>query len=123
MVLSKVAAVAGLCIALFPCGCDAHIETTPYVHGASAAAMFLILAYFCHGFSQRAKEKGYPAAKVRSRIYELCGMTMILAILVLAIDNFSGGWISAEIPRLTFYGEYAGLVAFGISWLTASASR
>jgi hypothetical protein len=82
--------------------------------------MFLILAYFCYKFSGRANGKKHPQAKVRAKIYDLCGIAIVLAILVLAIDNLSGGFLSAGIPRLTFYGEATGLVAFGISWLTAS---
>jgi len=35
-------------------------------------------------------------------------------------DHLAGGSLSALDPRLTFHGEYASLVAFGISWLTAS---
>ena len=120
MILSKVAAIAGLCVALFPCGCPPHLDLIPYVHGVSAAIMFLILAFFCYIFLRRANQKGYPQAKIRSTIYALCGITIVLAILTLTIDNLFGGFISAKVPRLTFYGEEAGLVAFGISWLTAS---
>ena len=50
MICSKVAAVAALGIALFPCDCDGHQPIIPHVHGLSAATMFLILAYFCYGF-------------------------------------------------------------------------
>ncbi len=120
MLLSKVAAAAALGVALFPCRCDTHIELVPYVHGISAATMFLILAYFCYTFYRRARDKGHPQAKTRAAIYALCGVAIFLAILVLAIDNLFGGSLSARIPRLTFYGEATGLVAFGISWLTAS---
>src|SRR5690348_17461010 len=47
MVLSKVAAIASFGVALFPCDCDGRVSPVPYVHGASAAVMFLILACFC----------------------------------------------------------------------------
>ena len=43
-----------------------------------------------------------------------------MVIAVLAIDHFAGEPIGSKIPRLTFYGEGAGLVAFGISLLVAS---
>ena len=39
MVLSKVASVAALGVALFPCKCEVHTELVPYVHGVSAAVM------------------------------------------------------------------------------------
>src|ERR1051325_2361026 len=32
MVLSKVASIAALCVALFPCSCDDHTERIPYLH-------------------------------------------------------------------------------------------
>jgi hypothetical protein len=120
MVLSKVAAAAGLGIALFPCVCGIHTPPIPFVHGASAAVMFLILAYFCYLFSRRARSKNYSQAKLRSGIYVACAIAIVLSIVVIALDHVSGGTISARLPRLVFYGEATGLVAFGISWLTAS---
>ena len=120
MVSSKIASAAGLGVALFPCRCDTHIELVPYVHEASASVMFLILAYFCFGFYQRARSKGHPQAQARAAIYALCGIAILLSMLVLAIDGLSRGTLSAAVPRLTFYGEATALIAFGISWLVAS---
>lgn len=117
---SKVAASAALGVALFPCECGDHAALVPYIHGASAAVMFLILAFFCRVFYQRAMQKGYPQAKARAAIYVACGAAIVLAIVALAADHFSGGALSARVPRLVFYGESVGLIAFGISWLTAS---
>jgi hypothetical protein len=120
MVLSKFAAIAALGVALFPCECGSHAALVPYVHGVSAAVMFLILAFFCRMFFKRALQKGYPQAKVRAAIYVACGAAIVLAILALAFDHFSGGALSGWTPNFVFYGESAGLIAFGISWLTAS---
>jgi hypothetical protein len=120
MLLSKIAAIAAFGIAMFPCKCGTHTEIIPYVHGTSAAIMFLILTCFCYIFFQRARNKGHAQANVRSYIYAICGITIVLSILIIAIDNFTGGIISAKVARLTFYGERAGLIAFGVSWLTAS---
>jgi hypothetical protein len=120
MVLSKIAAVAALGVALFPCGCEGHIEIVPYVHGLSAAVMFLILAYLCYGFYVRAIEKGYVQARARAMIYAGCGIAILASIATLAIDNLTGKSLSAHVSRLTFYGEATGLISFGISWLTAS---
>lgn len=118
MVASKVAAIAGLGIALFPCKCEEHIELVPYVHGISAAVMFLILTYFCYQFFRRARSKGHPQAELRAAIYAVCAVVIFVSVVVLAIDRLWDGGL--RIPRLTFYGESAGLLAFGISWLTAS---
>lgn len=120
MILSKVAAAAALGIALFPCECNSYPALVPYVHGASAAVMFLILTYFCYAFFKRAQAKHYPQAHIRATIYIICGISILVSIVVLAIDNLSGHVLRDRIPRLVFYGEAVGLVAFGISWLTAS---
>jgi len=120
MVLSKVAAVGALGVALFPCGCSGHAETVPHVHFASAAVMFLILAYFCYVFYKRARGKGHTEANRRAFVYTASGLAIIASILALVLDTLSGDVLTAAIPRLVFYCERAGLVAFGISWLTAS---
>ncbi|HTS76350.1 MAG TPA: hypothetical protein VMG40_09115 [Bryobacteraceae bacterium] len=120
MILSKVASAAGLAVALFPCGCDGHTETIPHVHYASAAVMFLILAYFCDVFYKRARGKGHTEANRRAFLYAVCGVAIIASILILVIDTISDGALSRAIPRLVFQCERAALVAFGISWLTAS---
>jgi hypothetical protein len=120
MILSKVAALAALGVALFPCQCGVHDQIIERVHATSAAIMFLVLAFFCYKFFQRARDKGHKQAKVRATIYALSGITIVLAILVLLFNNVSGDLVSARVPRLTFYGERTALIAFGISWLTAS---
>ena len=120
MLMSKFAAVAGLGVALFPCGCNGHAEIIPYVHFGSAAVMFLILACFCYVFYKRARAKGYTEANRRAVIYVLCGIVIIASILIIVFDKAASGVLSSKISRLVFYCESAALVAFGISWLTAS---
>ncbi len=120
MVLSKVAAFAAMGVAMFPCTCGSHAEIIPYVHGTSAAVMFLILAVFCYMFFRRARDKGHSQARLRAYIYAICGVTIVASILIIGMDALSGGMISSRISRLMFYGERAGLVAFGVAWLSAS---
>ena len=120
MILSKLAAVASMGVAMFPCKCGSHEEIIPGVHGISAAIMFLILAVFCFIFYRRAHNKGHFQARIRAYIYAFCGIAIVVSILVLGIDHLTNDSISAKIDRLTFYGEAAGLLAFGIAWLTAS---
>lgn len=119
MVASKVAAVAGLGVAIFPCNCPGHPPQPPF-HYISAAVLFVALAYLCYCFFGRAWAKGHTQARARGTIYVACGLTMVVTLLVLAVDHFTGEQIKALDPRLTFHGEYICLVAFGISWLTAS---
>jgi len=126
MVLSKIASVAALGVAIFPCNCPGHPELASaapevrYLHVASAVVMFLILAFFCHEFYNRAQAKGYVQARRRARIYVVCGVLIVLSILVMGIDALTGHPLSARFEKLTFLGEAVALVAFGISWLTAS---
>jgi hypothetical protein len=120
LIMSKIAAFAALGVAMFPCKCGDHPQLIPYVHGTSAAIMFIILAAFCYIFFRRAYKKGHWQAMLRAIVYALCGITIAASILILAADNLFGGLISSKIGRLTFYGEAAGLIAFGIAWLVAS---
>jgi L-asparagine transporter-like permease len=116
MVLSKIAGVMAVLVALFPCGCGGYTEIVPMVHYIAAAILFAILAIFCLFFYKRAKAKGHPQAQIRAVIYAVCGILMLLSILALAIDFTIGlNW-----DQLVFYAESVALVAFGIAWLTAS---
>ncbi len=118
--LSKVAALAALGVAMFPCGCDGYREIIPMVHYVSAAVMFVILAIFCHIFFRRAWRKGWPQARVRACLYAVCGFTIVLAIFGMLVDYLTGDALSNLFEQFTFYAEAAALVAFGVAWLTAS---
>jgi hypothetical protein len=129
LVLSKVAAFAGLAVALFPCSCTpkdepcVHVislKTVPGVHYVSAAIMFVILAYFCYVFYRRARGKGHKEAMRRAGVYVVCGLTIVASILTVLANEISHDALVNAVPRLIFWCELAGLVAFGISWLTAS---
>lgn len=120
MLLSKLASVAAFGVAMFPCACAYHEEIIPHVHYISAAIMFSILALFCWIFHTRAKSKGHREAIRRSIIYIACMLVIIASMLIMFIDFITHDILSAQIQRLTFYCERMGLVAFGISWLTAS---
>jgi hypothetical protein len=120
MLLSKLAALAGLCVALFPCACDGHPVRVLYVHYIAASVMFVVLAEFCYIFYRRARRKGFAEANVRAGLYAVCGCAIVLSIVVLALNALFDHVLEARIPGLIFDGEAVGLVAFGISWLNAS---
>jgi hypothetical protein len=44
----------------------------------------------------------------------------VASILTLLLDHLFDGFISKTIVDLTYIGEAASLVAFGVAWLTAS---
>lgn len=120
MALGKLAALAALGVALFPCTCGSHAAAVPGVHAAAATVMFGVLALFCRVFYRRARAKGHPQALARAGIYAACGFTIALAIAVLALDAWLGHPLLRAVPRLVLHGEATALTAFGISWLTAS---
>ncbi len=120
LVLSKLASVAALGVALFPCGCDLQVTGNPKAHWISAAIMFIVLAQFCKEFRRRAQRKGYPQADARAALYAACGVAILLAMCAMAVDQVAGNVFSSRLPRFTFYSEAVALTAFGASWLTAS---
>lgn len=120
MIISKIAAVAALGVAMFPCSCGGHEEIIPHVHYISAGIMFLILVAFCFSFLRRAKSKGHVQAMFRVIIYAACGITILVSISIIGLDWVFKEAISNKISRLTFICEAVALVAFGIAWLTAS---
>lgn len=119
MIASKVAAVSALCVALYPCKCSAdHPEIIPGVHYAAAGVMFAILAYFCVSFRRQTDGKQWRQAKRRAKIYLACAVLIVLAMVLLLINAWRPGILGIE--HFTYYGEAAGLITFGFSWLLAS---
>lgn len=145
--LSKIAAVAALGVALFPCNCKLcpavdeavrtagaavascieppTMERVPGVHLASATVLFLVLTAFCRIFYLRAKRKceQSPTQKPtkagrRMVIYSICAVAILGAVAALGVGVIFD--LGEEYRGFVFAGESAGLFAFGISWLTAS---
>ena len=111
-IISKIGAVATFLIANFPtCETTKSVEL---VHGIASFVMFTVLALFCFQFYKAAKKRSTPESKLRATIYLICGIIIILSMLGVVLKSHLG------IPRLTFYAETAGLIAFGFSWLIAS---
>ena len=121
LLFGKVAALAAILIANFPCKCgNSAIELFKSVHGVSAGVLFAVLAWFCWDFIQRAKTKLHDvrrtAASRRIVICKACGIGMLAAI-ALFIAHFL---FFPDEELLILLGETFGLVSFGLSWLTAS---
>jgi hypothetical protein len=120
MALSKLGAIAALAVSSFPCRCGEHNEIIPGVHLAAAATLFGVLACFCYIFMRRARDKKNPQATSRAVIYAICGVALLGAIVALGLYHFMNDQFKSDYPRVVFFGEATGLIAFGISWLTAS---
>lgn len=125
-ILSKIAGIAALVIALEPTSClvatdpqvCANVTAVghPKIHAIAALTHFAILAYFCLGpFREQAKQKNHHKATRRIVVYTLCGWTILTAIAAVLLSEF--GYIST--PRIVFYAETAALCAFGIAWIVS----
>jgi fumarate reductase subunit D len=120
MLLSKIAAIAAIGIAMFPSCSIEYPLIAPLLHYTSAAIMFIILAIFCYLFNERALHKGHPEAILRTYIYTICGDVIVVSMAVMALYSIISKLSGFSIDRLVFYGEAISLIAFGVAWLTAS---
>ena len=117
---SRVAALAALCVAVFPTTCsDCQATPVSWIHYIAAVILFSILAYFCLG-PFRERTKGQPGKKGRrAKIYFVCGWTIILCMLAAVLAKAVLPADLADKLEVTFWAEAIALVAFGVAWITA----
>ena len=119
---SKVGAVAAVLVAICPSS-TATMPDLPSgpVHYIAAAILFLILAYFCFVFWKKTHASENPFKKRRSPVYAACGIIMLTCIVAIAAANWFFG-DTAKALRITFWGEWIALWAFGVAWIVAGKS-
>jgi hypothetical protein len=86
------------------------------IHFASAAALFLVLAYFSFFLFTRSNGSVTPMKEVRNRVYRGCAVTMVACIVLIGIYSvfLRESWLSFLRP--VFWLEALALWAFGASW-------
>jgi hypothetical protein len=96
--------------------------TNLVIHLTSAAAFFLVLAYFSLVLFTKTAHGGHmtTAKKNRNRIYKICGVVMLACLALIALYML---FLHKKFPDLAswkpvFWLESFALLAFGISWLT-----
>lgn len=117
---AKAAALAAVCVALFPTACDTcEVGWVSWVHFIAAATLFSILAYFCLG-PFRKDTKGQPGKRGRrARIYFACGWTIIACMAGAALLKLVlPGDVAASLPVL-YWAEAIALLAFGVAWVVS----
>ncbi|NKB39024.1 MAG: hypothetical protein GKR93_17975 [Gammaproteobacteria bacterium] len=120
-VLSKIAAMAAFCIALFPTACECcGTDWSAMVHYMSAGVFFSILVYFCfvpfqYEFWSSKIANLSRKRLARSAVYFVCGIVMIFCILIIAFASDT----AKEQHNLTFIGEWVALEAFGLAWIVS----
>lgn len=105
-----------LCI---PNPIDNHVISA--IHYASAAGLFLSLAYFSIILFTKSDGKPTKMKIKRNRLYRICGYIILASIVLIAAfsicrTQFSCQWLMQYKP--TFWLETIALWAFGLSWLT-----
>ncbi len=129
-ILSGIAAVFALGVALFPCNITGHdyrgiiicrdddtVRNT--IHYVSASGFFIVLSVMSLWLFRRThpgqKPKGQK--KNRNNVYLVCGIIMLLAMaVILSLKVFHLGVRLAD-WHLTYWCELVALWAFGTSWL------
>lgn len=114
------ASVAAISVAVFPTTCaTCSSDTTSIIHYVAASTLFSLLAYFCLGpFRKNTKDHSGKKGR-RSRIYLICGLVIIGAMLSLLASTFLLSQATQDAWLVTYYAEGIALWAFGLAWMVA----
>jgi len=117
---SKGAGLSAVLVALFPTSSVPCVSSqSSIIHGIAAVTLFLILMYFCFGpFRENTKGKGGKKG-VRAKLYFLCGMVMLAAMLVGLISKLVFSCETVDEWNITYWVEAIALGAFGLAWIVA----
>lgn len=118
-VLSSIASVAAVGVALFPTISDPRREATgervvSFIHLLCAGVLFLMLATFSLVMFTRSSGPMTAQKRRRNGVYRVCGWIIVAVILAVIVTN------AVEPPsswHALFWLETTGVVAFGVSWL------
>lgn len=108
---------------LFPASIDPHHITTwvGWVHLVLALLLFLCLMYFCLFLFPKTDPalRPTPEKLKRNLVYKVCGYTMAVCILLLAIYILNPEKEHAPLAAYqpVFWLETVAVVAFGVSWV------
>ncbi|HEX9727010.1 MAG TPA: hypothetical protein VGA37_00725 [Gemmatimonadales bacterium] len=115
-VAGDLACVCALGVALAPT--TSANQTIRALHFVSAAALFLVLAYFSLSLFTKTAKKVPPTGRKqsRNRIYRMCGAIMLACIALVGLYHgfFQHSAVAAIKP--VFWLESLALWAFGWSW-------
>ncbi|MFC5289064.1 DUF998 domain-containing protein [Actinokineospora guangxiensis] len=116
--VSNVAAVAAVGVALFPTrpsgGGSAVDEVFGVLHLISAGVFFLALAYFCLVLFRRSGDSVTERKTKRNGVYLGAGVVILGALVVMVVSGFFE-WGDL---RPVLWLETAATTAFGVAWLT-----
>jgi uncharacterized membrane-anchored protein len=116
-VISDVAGVAAICVALFPTTPPPPVSGTQHVvavvHAVSAAVFFVMLALFCLRRFPHINDKASPAPKWHDIVYYTAGSVILACLLLVVVSSRIPGSEPVH-PMLIL--ETAAIIAFGVAW-------
>lgn len=112
-VAGDLACLFAMGVALFP---NSGQEWEAYVHFASAAALFSILAYFSGCLFTKSGKSPTPRKKFRNKIYVACSVIMISCIVLIGLYKLLLTETAVAQIKPVFWLESFALWAFGCSW-------
>ena len=125
---SNIAGFAAILVALFPttdaasatAKCLADSNLIGMVHLAAAVVFFGAIACISYFKFTRSVSDTLTAQKIaRNRIYRICGLTIVAAIVAIAVHSFWSDLCLALVDlRPVFFLEAIAVIAFGVAWLT-----
>lgn len=124
--LSTLAGVLAIAVALFPTATEAPVRAASathrwiaVVHQISAAALFALLAVFCLFLFTRPDRAGVPPRASATRFYRTCGGLILLAITLGLASNALPHDVRDTLKPL-LWCEAVAVFAFGAAWLAKS---
>lgn len=125
-IVSFLAGIFVLCIALFPtspnedAGCVIRtLKDIPFrenIHYVSAALFYLTLSYMSIFLFTKSSGNKTKQKIVRNRVYVTCGVTILVSILLIFVEDYIPGLKKQEF-KPTFWFEWMANIAYGVSWL------
>jgi hypothetical protein len=123
-ILSNIAGVLSILVALCPTTPPLHASTTAKVvgglHLAFAASFLLLLGYFCVFLFTRSDlepERRGRQKNLRNTIYRWCGVTIAVAVAAAGISELPALRSFKTATHSVFWFESLATVAFGVAWL------
>ncbi len=125
--LSTIAGALAIVVALFPAATQqpgsaitSGDVVVGRVHQVAAAALFVILALFCHVLFPR-RDPGAVHTRVRTGLYHACGGLILTAIAVGLASNALPE-STRDVLRPLFWCETVAVLAFGVAWFAKGES-
>lgn len=122
-IAGRLAGAFAICVSIFPTtpvlNPSRGAEIVGKLHLGSAAAFFLILAYFSLFLFTKTNPLKTPTPKKLQRnvVYRVCGITILACLALMVVNQILQNRLSISQLHPLLWLESIAIAAFGISWL------